>query len=71
MKVFINNKEFTLFRGAKVKDAILISDRKILREISQYEILDKYGNQTDIDGALQEGSQLFIRKLKDSQPQIS
>jgi hypothetical protein len=66
MKIFVNNKEFRLFRGAKVKDAVLIFDRKILREISLYEILDKYGNQTDIDGALQEGRQLFIRKLEDN-----
>jgi hypothetical protein len=66
MKIFVNNKEFSLFRGAKVKDAVLIFDRKILREISSYEILDRYGNQTDIDGALQEGSQMFIRKLEDN-----
>jgi hypothetical protein len=66
MKIFVNNKEFILFRGAKVKDAVLIFDRKILREISLYEVLDKYGNQTDIDGALQEGTQLFIRKLDNS-----
>jgi hypothetical protein len=39
-------------------------DKKILREILLYEILDRYGNQTDIDGALQEGSRLYIKKLK-------
>ncbi|MDR1169975.1 MAG: hypothetical protein LBK97_03980 [Prevotellaceae bacterium] len=64
MKIFVNNKEITLFRGAKVKDAVLMFDRKVLREISSYEILDKYGNQTDVDGALQEGSRLFIRKTE-------
>jgi hypothetical protein len=64
MKVFVNDKEITLFEGAKVKDAILSFDKKALREISLYEILDRYGNQTDIDGALQEGSRLFIKKLK-------
>jgi hypothetical protein len=66
MKIFVNNKEFTLFAGAKVKDAVLIFDRKILREIASYEVLDKYGYQTDIDGALQEGTQLFIQKLNDN-----
>jgi hypothetical protein len=66
MKVFVNDKEFILFRGAKVKDAVLSFDKRILREISQYEILDKYGNQTDIDGALQEESQLFIKNSKNS-----
>jgi hypothetical protein len=64
MKVFVNEKEITLFRGAKVKDAILSFDRKILREPALYEILDIYGNQTDVDGALQEGSRLFIKKIK-------
>ncbi|MDR1595041.1 MAG: hypothetical protein LBS43_11250 [Prevotellaceae bacterium] len=64
MKVFVNNKEIILFEGAKVKDAVLSFDKKILREISLYEILDKYGNQTGIDGALQEGNVLFINKLE-------
>jgi hypothetical protein len=63
MKVFVNDKELILFEGAKVKDAVLSLDKRILREISQYDILDKYGNQTEIDGALQEGSQLFIKKI--------
>ena len=64
MKVFVNDKELILFQGAKVKDAVLNFDKRILREISQYEILDKYGNQTEIGGALEEGSQLFIKKMK-------
>jgi hypothetical protein len=64
MKVFVNNREIILFRGAKVKDAVLNFDKKILCEISSYEILDKYGNQIDIDGALQEKSRLFIKKSK-------
>jgi hypothetical protein len=64
MKVFVNERELILFQGAKVKDAVLSFDKRILREISQYEILDRYGNQTEIDGALQEGSQLFIKTTK-------
>jgi hypothetical protein len=66
MKVFVNDKELILFRGAKVRDAVLSFDKRILREISHYEILDKYGNQTEIDGALQEGSQLYIKKSENS-----
>jgi hypothetical protein len=64
MKVLVNDKEITLFEGAKVKDAVLSVDKKILRKISLYEILDKYGNQIGIDGALQEGNKLFINKIK-------
>jgi hypothetical protein len=64
MKVFVNDKEITLFEGAKVKDAVLSFDKRIIREISQYEILDKYGNHTDIDGALQEKSMLYINKIE-------
>jgi hypothetical protein len=63
MKVYVNETEIILFQGAKVKDAVLKFDRKILREISSYEVLDKYGYDTDIDGALEEGSKLFINKL--------
>jgi hypothetical protein len=62
MKVFVNDREITLFSGAKVKDAVLSFDKKLLRKISEYDIVDKYGNQTGIDGALQEGSRLFIKK---------
>jgi hypothetical protein len=64
LKVFVNDKEITLFQGAKVKDAVLSFDKKILRDIASYEILDKYGNQTDVDGAIQEGSRLYINKIK-------
>lgn len=64
MKVFVNEKEITLFEGAKVKDAVLSFDKRIIRKISQYEILDRYGNQTGIDGALLEGSELFIKKVE-------
>jgi hypothetical protein len=64
MKVFVNDKEIRIFQGAKVKDAILCFDRTILNQMSLYEIVDKYGNTTDIDGALQEGSRLLIRKIE-------
>jgi hypothetical protein len=63
MKVFVNEKEITLFRGARVKDAVLSFDRKIRHKISSYQISDVYGNQTGLDGALQEGSKLFIKKI--------
>jgi hypothetical protein len=65
MEVFVNDKKIILFQGAKVKDAVLSFDKKILRNIALYEITDKYGNQTGIDGALQEGSKLFIKKSHD------
>ncbi|MDR1886572.1 MAG: hypothetical protein LBQ70_01535 [Prevotellaceae bacterium] len=64
MKVFVNGQEIILFQGAKVKDAVLSFDKRILREPSMYDISDRYGNQTDLDGALQEGSRLFISKIK-------
>jgi hypothetical protein len=63
MKIFVNDKEIVLFQGAKVKDAILSFDKNILKKISLYEVSDKYGNQTEIDGALQDGSKLFIKKI--------
>ncbi|MDR2027540.1 MAG: hypothetical protein LBQ01_08285 [Prevotellaceae bacterium] len=66
MKVFVNEKEIILFRGAKVKDAVLSFDRTVMRRIAMYEILDIYGNPTDIDGALQENSRLTV-KLKNIQ----
>lgn len=64
MKVFVNGHEVILFRGAKVKDALLGFDSGILSDISLYEVLDAYGNRTEINGALQNGCRLFVRKLK-------
>jgi hypothetical protein len=64
MKVFVNDRAITLFQGAKVKDAILSFDKRILHRIKLYEIFDKYGNQTDADGALQEDSRLYIKQKK-------
>jgi hypothetical protein len=63
MKVFVNDKEIVLFQGAKVKDAILSFDKSLLKKMSLYEVSDKYGNQTEIDGALQDGSKLFITEI--------
>jgi hypothetical protein len=64
MKVIVNDKEITVFRGARVRDVVLSFDKNIMRKISLYEIRDRYGNQTDIDGELQEGSKLSIKKIK-------
>lgn len=66
MKVFVNEKEFTLFNGAKVIDALRMYNNKAIKEIEQglAEILDAYGNHTDLNGAIHEGSRLFFRKIK-------
>ena len=64
MKVLVNGIEITVFESAKVKDALLKFDEKVLSKISGYEILDAYGNITETDGQLTEGSRLFVRELK-------
>jgi hypothetical protein len=62
MNVFVNGKKITLFDGAKVKDALL-NFSKTGRLSEKYEILDSFGNSVDAEGALQEGSRLFVRTI--------
>ncbi len=66
MKVFVNNTEIDIFRGATIIDAVRAyspEDAKLLLS----EILmaaDRYGNRTDVDGELVEGQEIKLIKKR-------
>ena len=60
MNVIVNGKEIVLFEGAKVKDALAsFSPNEELAD--GLTVLDAFGNEVDCDGALRDGSRLFVR----------
>jgi 5'-nucleotidase len=63
MKITVNNILLELHNGSKVKDAIVkyyslqgVNIPKLMPSVE-----DRFGNEVDIDGALDEGSSLFIK----------
>lgn len=63
MKIFVNNTELELFRGARAKDAV----RAYYRSMEETEdttglqhIFDPFGNTIDPDGELTDNAQLIL-----------
>lgn len=65
MKVFVNEIPLRIHKGGKVKDALrrYQSHCGLIFEKGSYLIQDKYGNEVEQDGALNENSELHL-KLK-------
>lgn len=63
MIVTINNQEIEIFAGAKVKNALSKFGQQEYKAVQAGEkkIVDKNGNPVDLDGALNEGSKLFVK----------
>jgi hypothetical protein len=64
LKVYINNREIVIFRGATVGDAVLkYSMFSFKRLKSGYlSVIDRFGFRTEPDGPLMDG-QRFLLKL--------
>lgn len=65
MQVYINDQTIQIFSGARAGDAVraywaLHPDEKSCTGVR---ILDRFGFETDPDGALREGSRLYIQPL--------
>ncbi|PIE87558.1 MAG: hypothetical protein CSA01_00170 [Bacteroidetes bacterium] len=62
MKVSVNNREITIFNGAKVKDAVrayfTIENQAVPDPFPV--VRDSYGNRVGGDGSLLEGSSLVV-----------
>jgi len=54
MKIFINQKEFQVFEGATVKDAVLAFDKKAHQLLlkGKLAVHDRYGHVLENDGEL-------------------
>lgn len=66
MRVVIDGKEITVFRGATVSDAVRIYSEKIYAELLRGEITvyDRFGNRTEPDGELTEGQVIHLKRAE-------
>lgn len=66
MKIFINDEEVIIHHGAKVLDVVRAyytqHGKKLPYKLSI--VSDIYGNSVALDGELNEGNHLFIKKPK-------
>lgn len=61
MTVFVNGEAVDLLPGMRVRHALLAAGLWLdLGEAAQ--IYDEWGNRVGLDGALEEGAKLFVRK---------
>ena len=63
MKIFVNDKEITIFHGAKVLDVIraYYTHHKMKWPCQLPIVTDAHGNSVASDGELREGNHLYIK----------
>jgi hypothetical protein len=59
VKVFVNNREILLLPGMTVKHA-LIGAGLLDEAMAGKKVFDEWGNELGLDGALTEGSRIYI-----------
>jgi hypothetical protein len=66
MKVFINDKEISIFKGACIRDALLAYSPRSLKMTlaGKLSVLDRFGNLTEPDGPLIEGQRITLKRAK-------
>jgi hypothetical protein len=61
MKIFVNEQEMEIARGMTVKHAL--TQAGLLAEIrASKKVLDEWGNEVGLDGALSEGMKLYVKE---------
>ena len=65
MKIFINDREIIIFRGAMVRDAVRRYSRRSSKQVEAgfLMIVDRYGNKTETDGELTDGQKLYLKNV--------
>ena len=64
MTVYINDKEITLFKGARLNDALNAYSAGSLKSVLAGEliIVDRFGNTTEPDGPVTEGQKFSLKR---------
>jgi hypothetical protein len=64
MKVYINNKEMRIFKGACIQDALLAYSPRLIKMVlsGKLSVFDRFGNLTELDGPLVEGQKLKLKR---------
>jgi hypothetical protein len=65
--IYINDRPVTIYRGMKVKHALISFDQAIYEavELGNVVIEDSRGFEVGLEGSLREGSKLFTRTAGD------
>jgi hypothetical protein len=66
MKVFLNNKEITIFKGATLGEVVLSFSKTSYRKVQTgvLGIFDRFGYLTEPDGPAFEGQQYYLRIIR-------
>lgn len=59
MIIFVNGEEIHLLPGMSVKHALVRAG--LLTSLAGKKIYDEWGNEVGLEGAVQEGTKLFVR----------
>jgi hypothetical protein len=60
MRVYVNDKAVDLFQGMKVRHAL--TGAGLLVELGKgKQVYDEWGNEVGLDGALSEGTRIYVR----------
>ena len=64
MKVIINNREISIFRGATVRDAVMAYSLESYLQLQNGQLIvtDRFNNHLESDGALSDGQ--YIKLIK-------
>jgi len=65
--VYINDRPVTIYRGMKVKHALISFDQTLYEAAKQGNVVieDSRGFEVGLEGSLREGSKLFTRSAGD------
>lgn len=63
MKLFVNDKEITIFNGARVEDVLRKYSMEEYQEVKKGNMYvhDKFGNKVMLGGELREGAELYTK----------
>lgn len=66
MKIYVNDRPVVLTHGMTVRHALIGAD--IMNKVdSSWRVYDEWGNEVGLDGALSEGSRIYVRSEDDLQ----
>jgi len=62
MRIWLNDQPLDLIQGMKVRQVLIQADL-LLKTEKGYKVFDEWGNEVGLDGALEEGSRLYLKSV--------
>jgi len=66
MKVTLNKREISIFKGAKISDLVLAYSERSYKMLLSGKlcVYDRFGNLTEPDGPVYEGQVFFLKRIE-------